>query len=96
MMSSSWLFLNRPKTIRYLWLEGIKAVKHFQDHMRIRENKLGNHVHMDMDIHNCNKACTLLRAESMNSCLKSGLSKVHSNMDLDRSTQLMLDGINAR
>ena len=88
------IFLDRPKTVKDLGFECIKAVRHFQDHLRTRENKLGNHVRMD--IRNCSEAGTSSPAESMNSCLKGGPSKVHSNMNLDRSTQQMMEGINTR
>jgi hypothetical protein len=87
-------FLNRPRTINDLTKECIKAIRLFQDHIRTRENKLGNH--MRMDIRNCNEACTSSPAESMNSTFKGGTSKVNSNMNLDTSTQHITKGINTR
>ena len=87
-------FLDRPETVEDLGKYCIKAVSFFQDHLRTRENTLGNHVRMD--ISNCNRVCTSSPSESMNSCLKEGPSKSNNNMNLNKSTQQMMVGINTR
>ena len=90
------IFLNRPKITKDLSIECIKAIRKFQDHLRMKENKLGNHVQMDTP--NCNKVCTSPPTESMNSSIKGGPSRVLllGNMGLDRSTEHMMKGINIR
>ena len=49
-----------------------------------------------MDIRNCMDACTTSPVESNNNSIKHGAFGTHANMNLDMSTQRMIDGFNSR
>ena len=87
-------FLDKPKTLDDLGVKCINAIKSLQENLRSKEYKLANHFRMD--IRNCMDACTTSPVESANNSLKHGPRKVNSNMNIDRATKQMLNGIDSR
>ena len=87
-------FLRRSSTRSELSVKCINAVKKMLRSIRASESKLSNHHRMQ--IRHSNEACTTSPVESQNSAIKGGVRKVHSNMNLDRSTRKMVDSINTR
>ena len=87
-------FLCEEETKKHLTQKCIRAVLALQEKLRAKEAKLANY--MRMDSRNCLDACTTSPVESANNAIKHGPNKVSSNMNLDRSTERMISGVNRR
>ena len=87
-------FLRLEETSRVLSKKCIKAVLGLLDKLQAKEYKLANYQRMDRK--NCMDSCTTSPVESQNNAIKHGPNAVSSNMNMDRSTGKMLEGVNNR
>ena len=87
-------FLDKHLTVHDLGSKCIATIRKLQASIRVKEHKLANYIRMD--IKSCNEAATTSPVESANSRIKHGPNKIHANMNLDRSSQIILDGITTR
>ena len=72
----------------------INRMYKLQQSLLTKEYKLTSYI--QMDIRNCMDACTTSPVESNNNTIKYGALGTHANMNLDKSTQRMIDEFNGR
>ena len=84
-------FLQLEQTVKDLGEKCISAVEKLQENLRAKESNLANYLRMD--IGNCMDSCTTSPVESANSAIKHGPHKVNVNMNLDRVTKKMIQGV---
>ena len=87
-------FLELDETVQNIGKDAVEAVLDLQHSLRAKEHKLA--FYLRMDTHNSMDACTTSPVESANAAIKHGPNKVHSNMNLDKSTRKMIEGFNRR
>ena len=72
----------------------INRIYKLQQSLLTKEYKLASYIRMD--IRNCMDACTTSPVESNNNSIKHGAFGTHTNMNLEKGTQRMIDGFNSR
>ena len=85
-------FLSLEETVKTLKKQCICHIFTLQESLLTKEYKLVSYI--QMDIRNCMDACTTSLVELNNNSIKHGSFGDHANMNLDKSTQKMIDGFN--
>ena len=85
-------FLSLEEMEKFLSMRCVRRISSLQASLLMKEYTLDSYL--IMDIRNCMDVCTIFPVESNNNSNKHELFSVHANMNLDRSTQRMIDDFN--